>query len=83
MFVIDELPCDEIGEFQPATMEIYLQRELPKDLMGDTLFHEILHVVSTICLPSDQRLEELQVNTLATQLRDTINRNPVLRWGVR
>ncbi len=79
VFVMDSLPSENLGEYIPEINEIYIKNHLTKDYAQDTILHEVIHAISTICMPTDDRLDEEQVNTLATQLRDVLRRNPLLK----
>lgn len=79
IFLMPQIDADDnVGEYIPDTEEIYIKDGLPKDLTEDTVLHELLHAISTVCLTPPNRLSEEQVNTVATQLRDTLKRNDIL-----
>lgn len=44
----------------------------------DRLWHEFLHAINTIILPAGKRLDETQVNAIATAQIDLLQRNPSL-----
>jgi hypothetical protein len=45
---------------------------------ADRMWHEFLHAISTIILPPEFRLNEPQVNAIATAQIDLLQRNPSL-----
>lgn len=45
---------------------------------ADRIWHEFLHAISTIILPPEARLNETQVNAVATAQIDLLQRNPSL-----
>ena len=45
---------------------------------ADRMWHEFLHAISTIILPPGKRLDESQVNAIATAQIDLLQRNPSL-----
>lgn len=69
---------DHAGEFNPGAMTIHILKGMGRDQTEDTLLHEIIHAISSICMKSTKELTEVQVDLLATQLRDTLTRNPEL-----
>jgi len=71
---------ENAGTWMPDTEEIYILQGMPEDLTEDTVLHEVIHAISTICMTPAARLSEEQVNTLATQLRDTMDRNKSVKW---
>ncbi len=66
-----------VGEWHPTEHEIYTINDFPSyHAQADREMHEILHAVSTVALPEEARLSELQVNTLSLALVDLFARNP-------
>lgn len=60
--------------------EIYLLEKLPSATAeADTMLHEVLHIVNSVCLGQEAALTEPQINMLATVLVDTVRRNPALK----
>ena len=66
-----------VGEWHPTEHEIYTISNVPSPhAQADRELHETLHAVSTVALPEEARLSELQVNTLSLALVDLFARNP-------
>lgn len=70
---------DACGMWWPETHEIgvVLPGQSPV-AEADRLWHEFLHAISTIILPPDKRIDEMQVNAIATAQIDLLQRNPSL-----
>lgn len=75
----DEFDGDAVGMWWPGTHElaVVLPGQSPV-AEADRLWHEFLHAISTIILPPDKRLDETQVNAVATAQIDLLQRNPTL-----
>lgn len=66
------------GEYVQVLDEIYISGDpnMSRERRADTTLHEVLHAVSHIALAPKDRLNERQVNTLATVLMETFRRSP-------
>lgn len=71
---------NEIACFYTSTHEIFLHTSTASSAQAiDAVVHELLHAISEIALVEEMRLNEQQVQTLATLLIDVYLRNPVLQ----
>ena len=76
---LDLFDGDAVGMWDPATHEIAVALPRPSPIAEvDAVWHEFLHAISTIILPPDHRLNETQVNAVATAQIDLLQRNPSL-----
>lgn len=75
----DYFDGDAEGMWAPDTHEIavVLPGQSPV-AEADRMWHEFLHAISAIILPLDQKLNETQVNAIATAQIDLLQRNPSL-----
>ena len=70
---------DACGYWSPETHEIAVQLPGQSPVAeADRVWHEFLHAISTIILPPEARLNETQVNAVATAQIDLLQRNPSL-----
>lgn len=70
---------DACGMWDTATHELAVVLPAPSPVAeADRMWHELLHAISTIILPPDKRLDETQVNAVATAQMDLLARNPTL-----
>jgi hypothetical protein len=75
----DPFDGDAVGMWSSETHEIAVQLPGPSPVAeADRLWHEMLHAISTIILPPEHRLDETQVNAIATAQIDVLQRNPSL-----
>lgn len=71
---------DAVGYWDEECHEIAVRLPAPSDAAeADRMIHEHIHAISTLLLPPDGRLSELQVNTVSTALVDLLMRNRDLR----
>lgn len=72
---------DITGQYVQVLDEIYVidDKNMSQARYTDTVLHEVLHAVSHIALSAKDRLNERQVNTVATVLADTFRRSPEFR----
>lgn len=74
------LEDDAVGLWDPNFHEIAVTLPAPSPAAeADRLLHEVFHAISTVILPPELRLNELQVNGMSTALVDTLSRNVELR----
>jgi hypothetical protein len=70
---------DACGFWSEETHEIGVQLPGQSPVAeADRMWHEFLHAISTIILPPGKRLDEMQVNAIATAQVDLLQRNPSL-----
>ena len=75
----DYFDGEAVGMWWPDTHEIAVMLPGQSPVAeADRLWHEFLHAISTIILPPDHRLNETQVNAVATAQIDLLQRNPSL-----
>lgn len=69
---------DITGAYVQLLDEIYMtdDENLSDERKVDTILHETLHAISHIAMAPKDRLNERQVNTIATVLSDTLRRSP-------
>lgn len=76
----ENIEGDAVGYWDEECHEIAVRLPAPSDAAeADRMIHEHLHAISTLLLPPDARLTELQVNTVSTALVDLLIRNGDLR----
>lgn len=74
-----DIEGDAVGYWDPETHEIAVRLPAPSGpAEADRMLHEHIHAISSVHLPAEVRLNELQVNTLSTALIDLFARNPHL-----
>lgn len=70
---------DACGMWVPETHEVAIVLPAPSPVAeADRIWHEFLHAISTIILSVEKRLDENQVNAIATAQMDLLARNPSL-----
>lgn len=75
----DYFDGDACGFWAEDTHEIGVQLPGQSPVAeADRLWHEFLHAISSIILPPGKRLDESQVNAIATAQIDLLQRNPSL-----
>lgn len=75
----DYFDGEAVGMWWPDTHEIAVMLPGQSPVAeADRMWHELLHAISTIILPPDKRLDEMQVNAVATAQMDLLARNPSL-----
>jgi len=75
----DYFDGDTVGMWDADTHEIGVMLPGQSPVAeADRLWHEFLHAISAIILPVELRLDETQVNAIATAQIDLLHRNPSL-----
>lgn len=75
----DLLDGDAVGFWSEDTHEVAVVLPGQSPIAeADRMWHEFLHAISTIILPPGKRLDEMQVNAVATAQIDLLQRNPSL-----
>lgn len=79
----DERSNGTVGQWYNDGKEIYLHGVLNDPIATtDVLLHEVIHAISDIGFPVEDRLTERQVNLLSSVLVDSLHRNPELLEAV-
>jgi hypothetical protein len=84
-FTVEILPAkdmpgldDAFGASRLIRQSIQLRADQGPDQQRDTLLHETIHMVAQLVDVEGKKFDERTVNVLATQLLDTLRRNPDL-----